>query len=194
MTPGVYVAGCEPATGKSAVALGVQQLLARRVGRLGVFRPVVADPEHDPLLDLLRPSGADFLPYEASCGVGYEEVRADEARALEEIVARYRALAAQCDGVLVVGTDFARGGTASELAFNARVAINLGLPALLVVSGPRPDAAGGRDGDLGRADDVAAVGLRRHRASWPTGSAPRIATRSRPAARCRSTRCPRSTC
>ena len=31
MTPGVYVAGCEPATGKSAVALGVQQLLARRV-------------------------------------------------------------------------------------------------------------------------------------------------------------------
>ena len=135
MTPGVYVAGCEPATGKSAVALGVQQLLARRVGRLGVFRPVVADPEHDPLLDLLRPSGADFLPYEASCGVGYEEVRADEARALEEIVARYRALAAQCDGVLVVGTDFAHGGTASELAFNARVAINLGLPALLVVSG-----------------------------------------------------------
>ncbi len=135
MTPGVYVAGCEPATGKSAVALGLQQLLARRVGRLGVFRPVVADPEHDPLLDLLRPSGADFLPYEASCGVGYEEVRADEARALEEIVARYRALAAQCDGVLVVGTDFAHGGTASELAFNARVAINLGLPALLVVSG-----------------------------------------------------------
>jgi phosphate acetyltransferase len=135
MTPGVYVAGCEPATGKSAVALGVQQLLARRVGRLGVFRPVVADPEHDPLLDLLRPSGGDFLPYEASCGVGYEEVRAGEARALEEIVARYRALAAQCDGVLVVGSDFARGGTASELAFNARVAINLGLPALLVVSG-----------------------------------------------------------
>ena len=47
--------------------------------RLGVFRPVVADPEHDPLLDLLRRS-APSLPYEASCGVGYEEVRADEAR------------------------------------------------------------------------------------------------------------------
>ena len=135
MTPGVYVAGCEPATGKSAVALGVQQLLTRRVERLGVFRPVVADPEHDPLLDLLRPLGTAALPYEASCGVGYEDVRADEARALEEIVARYRALAAQCDGVLVVGTDFAGAGTASELAFNARVALNLGLPALFVVSG-----------------------------------------------------------
>jgi phosphate acetyltransferase len=135
MTPGVYVAGCESATGKSAVALGVQQLLTRRVQRLGVFRPVVADPDHDPLLDLLRPLGTAVAPYEASCGVGYEDVRADEARALEEIVARYRALAAQCDGVLVVGTDFAGAGTASELAFNARVALNLGLSALLVVSG-----------------------------------------------------------
>src|SRR3954453_8446443 len=135
MTPGVYVAGCEPATGKSAVALGVQQLLTRRVQRLGVFPPVVADPEHDPLLDLLRPLGATFAPYEASCGVGYEEGRSDEAGALEEIVARYRALAAQRGGVLGVGTDFAGAGTASELAFNARVALNLGLPALLVVSG-----------------------------------------------------------
>ena len=71
MTPGVYVAGCEPATGKSAVALGVQQLLTRRVERLGVFRPVVADPERDPLIDLLRPLGAAVAPYEASCGVGY---------------------------------------------------------------------------------------------------------------------------
>ena len=126
MSGGVYVAGTEPATGKSAVALGVQQLLARRVERLGVFRPVVSDPERDPLLDLLGAERASF-------GVGYEEVRADEGRALEEIVARYRALAAQCDGVLAVGTDYA--GTASELAFNARVALNLALPALLVVSG-----------------------------------------------------------
>src|SRR6187402_265656 len=145
MTPGIYVAGCEPATGKSAIALGVQQLLTRRVERLGIFRPVVADPEHDPLLDLLRPLGSALLPYEASCGVGYEDVRADEARALEEIVARYRALAAQCDGVLVVGTDFAGVGTAGELRFNARVALNLGLPALLVVSGHDRTGAEVRD-------------------------------------------------
>src|SRR4051812_47125347 len=132
MTTGVYVAGCEPATGKSAVALGVEQLLARRLTRLGVFRPVVEHPEHDPLVGLLR---SEALPYEASIGVSYDEVRADEARALEEIVARYRALAAQCDGVLAVGTDFAGVGAAGELAFNARVALNLGLPVLCVVSG-----------------------------------------------------------
>src|SRR4051794_32740134 len=132
MTPGVYVMGCEPATGKSAVALGVRQLLARRVTRLGVFRPVVAEADQDPLVDLLR---SELLPYEASCGVTVEAVRADEAAALEEIVARHRALAAQCDGVLAVGTDFAGVNTAGELEFNSRVALNLGLPALLVVSG-----------------------------------------------------------
>ena len=135
MTPGVFVTGSEPASGKSAVALGVQQLLARRIGRLGVFRPVVAHPERDPILDLLRPNGADFVPYPASYGVGYADVRADEERALEQIVARFRALAAQSEGVLAVGTDFANLGTTGELAFNARVAINLGLPTLCVVSG-----------------------------------------------------------
>ena len=105
MTPGVYVAGCEPATGKSAVALGVQQLLARRVERLGVFRPVVADRRARPAD---RPAAPGVPPRtRRRSASSYEEVRADEARALEEIVARYRALAAQCDGVLVVGTDFA---------------------------------------------------------------------------------------
>jgi phosphate acetyltransferase len=57
-------------------------------------------------------------------------VRADEARALEVIVTRYRVLAATSDAVLAVGTDFAAVGTAGELAFNARVALNLGLPVL----------------------------------------------------------------
>jgi phosphate acetyltransferase len=128
----VYLAGCEPATGKSAVALGLQQLLTRRVGRLGVFRPVVPDPgADDPLVTLLLELGAHV----AAVGVGYADVRADESRALEEIVARYRALAARCDGVLTVGTDYADVGTADEPAFNARVALNLGLPVLCVVSG-----------------------------------------------------------
>ena len=76
-------------------------------------------------------------------------MRADEERALEEIVARYRALAAQCDGVLAVGTDFAGVSTAGELEFNARVALNLGLPALLVVSGHGRSAEEVRDAIAG---------------------------------------------
>src|SRR4051794_35959979 len=105
-TRGLYVAGSGPATGKSAIALGLHHLLARRIGRLGVFRPVVQPGGRDPMVDLLRSRGADAVPYEASLGVGYDAVRADPDRALEEIVARFRALAAQCEGVLVIGTDF----------------------------------------------------------------------------------------
>ena len=134
MTRGIYIVGAEQATGKSAVALGVRQLLAGQVSRLGVFRPVV-DGEDDPLLAVLRADGADAEQYAGAVGVGYEDVRADEQRALAEILARYSALAASCDAVLAVGTDFAGVVRAGELAFNARVALNLGLPVLCVVSG-----------------------------------------------------------
>ena len=107
MTQGVYVAGCEPATrqvrgrARRAAAAGP----ARRRGSASSGRS-------SPTPSTIRCSTccARRGAHEASRGVGYAEVRADEARALEEIVARYRALAAQCDGVLVVGTDFAGVG------------------------------------------------------------------------------------
>jgi phosphate acetyltransferase len=133
---GLYIVGSERATGKSAVALGVQELMGRRFGRLGVFRPVVAAADlPDPVVSLLRSRGAARTSEEASIGVSYDAVHADEAAALAEIVARYRALARDCDGVLVVGTDFTDVGASGEFAFNARVAANLGVPVLCVVSG-----------------------------------------------------------
>jgi phosphate acetyltransferase len=132
---GLYIVGSERATGKSAVALGVQDLMGRRFGRLGVFRPVVAAGLPDPVVSLLRSRGAAGTSEEASIGVSYDAVHADEAAALAEIVARYRALARDCDAVLVVGTDFTDVGASGEFAFNARVAANLGVPVLCVVSG-----------------------------------------------------------
>ena len=140
MTRGVYVVGAEHATGKSVVALGVRQLLSGQVGRLGIFRPVVGGDD-DPLLGVLRAGGGDGTLLASAVGVGYEDVRADEPRALAEIVSRYRALAASCDAVLAVGTDFSGVVRAGELAFNARVALNLGLPVLCVVSGHERTAA-----------------------------------------------------
>ena len=155
MSDGLYVTGCEPATGKSAVALGVHELLARRVGRLGVFRPVVHSLDgRDPVVDLLRPRAADPAPYEASVGVAYPDVLANEGRALAEIVARYRALAARSDRVVVVGTDFTAAGASGELALNARIAVNLGLPVLCVVSGHERGVA-----DIASAGDVALAAM-----------------------------------
>ncbi len=156
MSEGLYLTGCEPETGKSAVALGLFELLARRVGRLGVFRPVVHDPaEGDRVVDLLRPRAPAAAPVEASMGVSFAELLADEDRALTEVVARFRALAARCDRVLVVGTDFAEAGSARELALNARIAVNLGLPVVGVVSGHGRGA-----GEVAAALDGGAAALR----------------------------------
>ncbi|MBW8766377.1 MAG: phosphate acetyltransferase [Geodermatophilales bacterium] len=136
MSDGLYVTACEAGTGRAAVSLGLFDLLVRRVDRLGVFRPVVSAVDgSDPSIDLLLPRLPQPEPYEACLGVPYAEVLADEDKAMSEIVERFRALAARCDSVFVVGSDFTEAGAARELALNARIAANLGLPVVCVVSG-----------------------------------------------------------
>jgi phosphate acetyltransferase len=134
---GLYIIGCEREAGKSAIALGVHELMRRRFGRLGVFRPVGTAEGPDAVLSLLRARGIADTPEEASIGVAYEGARSDTERAIAEIVVRFRALMRNCDAVLAVGSDVTDAGAWGELAFNARVAANLGVPALGVVSGAR---------------------------------------------------------
>jgi phosphate acetyltransferase len=50
-------------------------------------------------------------------------------------VARYHEVARRCDVVVVVGSDYTDVAGPTELAYNARIAANLGAPVLLVVSG-----------------------------------------------------------
>ena len=49
----VYVTATEPRSGKSVVSLGMFELLAARLGRVGYFRPVVTE-DPDPQIELLR--------------------------------------------------------------------------------------------------------------------------------------------
>jgi phosphate acetyltransferase len=139
---GIYIASPEAGTGKSLVALGLVDLLSRRVRTVGVFRPVTASPSDDPLVDLLlRHSGGRAAP-ESCAGVTYEQVHADPDAALATIVDRYRAIAGSCDVTVVVGSDYSDVASPTELAFNAQVAVNLGAPVLLVVSGRDRTPAG----------------------------------------------------
>jgi phosphate acetyltransferase len=136
----VYVASMEGYTGKSAVALGLLDELSRRVGRVGVFRPIVrTDPAtavagRDYVLDLLSAHDAVALSYEDCAGVTYDDVHADPDAALEVIVERFHRVADQCDAVVVVGSDYTDVATPTEFAYNARIAANLGAPVLLVLS------------------------------------------------------------
>ena len=136
MSRSIYIASAEGDTGKSTVALGITALLARSVGRVGVFRPVarVADGS-DYVLDLLLGHDGVDLTYEECVGVTYEDVHADPERALQTIVARFHEVDRKCDAVVIVGTDYTDVSGAAEFEFNARIAANLGSPVALVVHG-----------------------------------------------------------
>ncbi|MFE3191154.1 phosphate acetyltransferase [Nocardia sp. NPDC059240] len=132
----VYIASPEGDTGKSTVALGVLQALAATTPRVGVFRPITRSANgRDYILELLLEHSTSDVDYDQAVGVTYEQVHEDPDAAISEIVMRYHAVAKQCDAVLIVGSDYTDVASPSELRYNARIAVNLGAPVLLVVRG-----------------------------------------------------------
>ncbi len=143
MARSLYITSSEGDTGKSTIALGMVDLLSRTVRRVGVFRPVArSSDQRDYVLEVLLAHDGVDLSYEQCVGVTYEDVHADPEAALARIVTRYHDMARECDAVVVVGTDYTDVVGPTELAYNARIAANLGAPVLLVVrgTGRRPDA------------------------------------------------------
>lgn len=145
MAEAIYLASAEGNTGKSTIAVGLVEALNRRVGRVGVFRPVsrTADGGDYVLEMLLRHTTAD-IGESAASGVTYEQVHHDPDAALAEILADYRAMAAACDAVVIIGSDYTDVGTPTELRFNARVAANLGAAVVLALGGRRGDSPDAR--------------------------------------------------
>src|ERR1700730_14097700 len=150
VTSGLYIAAPEGDTGKSMIALGILHRLTAAVARVGVFRPItrageergeagrsgspqVADEERDYILDLLLAHTTAGVPYERCIGVTYQQLHADRDAAIDDIVERYHAMAAECDAVVIVGSDYSDVTSPAELSVNARIAVNLGAPVLLAV-------------------------------------------------------------
>ncbi|BDZ37461.1 hypothetical protein GCM10025863_00750 [Microbacterium suwonense] len=136
MARSIYITSAEGHSGKSTIALGVLDALMRVSPKVGVFRPIVRSAqERDIVLDLLLAHDGVPLDYDACVGVTYDDVRDDPDRALGTIVSRFKAVEAQCDAVVVVGSDYTDVASPAELGYNARIAANLGVPVLLVLSG-----------------------------------------------------------
>jgi phosphate acetyltransferase len=140
-TRSIVIASPEGESGKSTVALGVLDLLVRTGQRVGVYRPVSrateteGASERDHVLELLLEHDGVDVAYDDAVGVTYADLHADPEDALSRIVSRFHDLAARCDSVVVLGTDYTDVAGPTELSFNARIAANLGAPVLLVVSG-----------------------------------------------------------
>ncbi|MCI0384954.1 phosphate acetyltransferase [Streptomyces sp. CNQ085] len=143
MTRSVYVTGIGRGDGRQVVELGVMELLSRRTGRVGVFRPLAHDGP-DPIYDLLRSRYRLSQPAGTVVGLGYDEAVAVLAdRGTDELVSRlvdrFHTVARDYEAVLVLGTDFADTSLPAELALNARLANEFGAPVLPVVAGTGQD-------------------------------------------------------
>lgn len=136
MAQSIYITSAEGHSGKSTVALGVLDALSHATPRVGVFRAIARSTiERDYVLEMLLDHDGVDLAYDDCFGVTYDDVRHDPDAALATIVERYKAVEAQCDAVVILGSDYTDVGSPAELAYNARIAANLGAPVLLVLGG-----------------------------------------------------------
>ena len=133
MTRSVFIASSERQVSKSVIALGVVELFNRQVRTVGVFRPLVESTTSDgvahALLDLNSVSRQTF---DEAVGVTHAEFADDPDAAIDKIVAKYSTLAARCDAVVVVGSDYSGFYSSTELDHNAVIAANLNAPVFYV--------------------------------------------------------------
>lgn len=140
MASSLYIAGIEPRSGKSVLALGLMELLSKRIGRIGYFRPVIpSDETRDNNIELIRSRYGLDLAYEDMYAYTHDKARRLSLEGqidsvMKNIMARFRALQSQCRFILCEGTDFTGIASAFEFDFNADVARNLGSPVMALVN------------------------------------------------------------
>ncbi len=142
----LYIAGTEPRSGKSAVVLGLMELLSRKIKKVAFFKPLV-DVSHS---NGDRDNTINLVKSQYNLAEDYEEMYAftvAEASQLislgkdeelqEGILAKYNLIAAKSDFVLCEGIEL-EGATASfDFEINVEIANNLACPVLLVAGARR---------------------------------------------------------
>jgi len=140
MAQSIYIVAIGPQSGKSVVALGLMELLSRRLRRVGYFRPII--PSHDMVdnnLQLIRTRYRLPFAYDEMFALSHDEAQHLSAEGstdqiLKTILDKYKRLESKCDFVLCEGTDFSGLSLPFEFEFNAEVVNNLGCPILLLLN------------------------------------------------------------
>lgn len=137
MSSAIYLLSTESESGKTALALSLFENLATRVAKPAIFRPVTQSGADDYLISVLLSRLPETQrPSPETCfGVTYDERHDDTDGARQTIVEKFRDLSAQCDGILVIGSDYADVGTSTELDHNIAIARDLGTPIITIISG-----------------------------------------------------------
>jgi phosphate acetyltransferase len=140
MAKSLFIATLEPGGGKSVVALGIMELLSRRLQSIGFFRPIIPDVKRDSNIQLILNRYNLKVAYEDMYACKHEDARHMVSHGqydilLKNILEKYKTLENRCDFVLCEGTDYTGVSSAFEFDFNAGVANDLGCPIIAVVNG-----------------------------------------------------------
>ena len=142
MSKNLYLAGTEKRSGKSAIALGVMQMLLRNLESVAFFRPIIREkltetsyPDHD--LYLIHSHYELTTSYAEMYAYTFQEARSliqngKQDELLEGILTKYKSLEEKHDFVLCEGTDFESVTASFEFNINADIALNLACPVLLI--------------------------------------------------------------
>ena len=143
MSNNLYVTATEERSGKSAVILGVMQMIIKEVNSIAFFRPIINDHafgrvDHD--LNLILKYFKLEIPYEDTYAYTLSQARqlitsGQEGVVFENVLKKYKQLESKYDFVLCEGTDFRGKDPGFEFDLNANLAANLGAPMLVIASG-----------------------------------------------------------
>ncbi len=147
MADSLYIANLEKDCGKLVVTLGVMELLSRRIGRVGFFRPIIpGDGKEDNDINLIKQRYNISLRFDEMAGVSHELARAliaegNELGLFREIVRKYGEVRRKCDFLLCEGPNIISMSEAFDYDISIRIARELGTPTLHVVNGRNRDVA-----------------------------------------------------
>jgi len=141
MADNLYITATEAKSGKSAVALGVMEMLLARINKVGFFRPIISPNGSgtDRDIELMSKLYGLDASYEEMYAYTFEEAKAlmtngDTPAVIEGILNKYTRLKEKYDFILCEGTDYTEWTTAFEFDFNAEIAKNLNSPVMLVAN------------------------------------------------------------
>ncbi|WP_136795486.1 phosphate acetyltransferase [Desulfosediminicola ganghwensis] len=144
MANNLYVAATEPRSGKSAITLGLMELLTRNIKKVAFFKPLVLvedrNRERDNTINLIKSQFNLCFDYEEMCGYTLNEASqlislGKQAELMDGIMAKYNALAAKADFILCEGAEFEGASASFDFDINVDIANNLGCPVILVANG-----------------------------------------------------------
>jgi len=142
MAKNLYIIATEARSGKSAICLGVMQMLLKHFNKVAFFRPVISNGDvgkrdHD--IALMLNQFSLNMRYEDTYVYTLDQARdlitqGKSALLVDNVLQRFKDLESNYDFVLCEGTDFVGADPAFEFDLNAELAANLGCPVIVVAN------------------------------------------------------------